>query len=654
MHMKYRAEIDGLRALAVLPVILFHAGFEWFSGGFVGVDVFFVISGYLITTIIISEMAEGKFSIVNFYERRARRILPALFFVMSACLPFAWLWLAPNDLKDFGQSLVAVSTFSSNILFWQQSGYFDTAAELKPLLHTWSLAVEEQYYILFPIFLMLTWRLGIKWVLILLSVVFLLSLGVAQWGAYYKPSATFFLLPTRGWELLVGVFAAFYLKHNTHLKSHFLNQVLSLLGFGMIVYSIVAFDKTTPFPSLHALIPTIGTGLLILFAVPKTLIHKLLSLKFIVGIGLISYSAYLWHQPFLAFARHRLLGDVSDFILIVLCTASLVMAWFSWKFVEAPFRNRKTLTRKKIFFFSIVCMALFSSLGISMHLKNGYEDRVSFSEELANSFKRPSLENCFDTPFNHSVEEWGCILGRSEGRINFILFGDSHSLSFKTLIDQKAKEKDVKVFYTGSSGCLPFLGIYPKRNDQYENNCNLLNERIFELAKSNDVDGIILSARWSYYTYGDYGYSGAQLVSNLPEGPFSLQKSIDTFTTALERTVDNYNSIDVPIHLITQPPHQKYPPQSVYFRIAKGMGSVESVSVRRSDFDRLNEIPINAFYKYESKINIYNITDLFCDEYVCLIGERDRSFYFDEDHLGTYGALKLEKVIDNILSKEVL
>ena len=652
--MKYRAEIDGLRALAVLPVILFHAGFEWFSGGFVGVDVFFVISGYLIATIIISEMAEGKFSIVNFYERRARRILPALFFVMAACLPFAWLWLTPSDLKDFGQSLVAVSTFSSNFLFWLESGYFDTAVELKPLIHTWSLAVEEQYYILFPIFLMLTWRLGIKWVLILLSVVFLLSLGVAQWGAYYKPSATFFLLPTRGWELLVGVFAAFFLKLNAHSKSHIVNQALSLLGFGMIVYSIVAFDKTTPFPSLHALIPTIGTGLLILFALPKTLIHKLLSLKFIVGIGLISYSAYLWHQPLLAFARHRLLGDVSDFILIVLCIASLVMAWFSWKFVEAPFRNRKTLTRKKVFFFSIVCMVLFSSLGISMQLKNGYEDRVSFSEELANSFKSPPLENCFDTPFNHSAEEWGCILGRSEGEINIILFGDSHSLSLKTLIDQKAKEKDVKVFYTGSSGCLPFLGIYPQRNDQYENNCNLLNERIFELAKSNDVDGIILSARWSYYTYGNYGFSGAQLISNSPEGPFSLQHSIDTFNSALEDTVNNYNSIDVPIHLITQPPHQKYPPQSVYFKIAKGMDSVESLSVRRHDFDRLNEIPINTFYKYENKLNIYNITDLFCDEYLCPIGERDRSFYYDEDHLSTDGALKLEKVIEKILSKEAL
>jgi peptidoglycan/LPS O-acetylase OafA/YrhL len=221
--MKYRAEIDGLRALAVLPVILFHAGFELFSGGFVGVDVFFVISGYLITTIIISEMAEGKFSIVNFYERRARRILPALFFVMLMCLPFAWMWLTPNDLKDFGQSLVAVSTFSSNILFWRESGYFDTAAELKPLLHTWSLAVEEQYYILFPIFLMFTWRLGLKWILILLSMVFLVSLGIAQWGAYNSPSAAFFLLPARGWELLVGVFVAFYLKYNTHLKSHSLN-----------------------------------------------------------------------------------------------------------------------------------------------------------------------------------------------------------------------------------------------------------------------------------------------------------------------------------------------------------------------------------------------------------------------------------------------
>ena len=396
--MKYRAEIDGLRALAVLPVILFHAGFEWFSGGFVGVDIFFVISGYLITTIIISEMAEGKFSIINFYERRARRILPALFFVMAACLPFAWLWLTPSDLEDFGQSLVAVSTFSSNILFWRESGYFDTAAELKPLLHTWSLAVEEQYYILFPIFIILTWRLGLKWVLILLSIVFLVSLGAAQWSAYNAPDAAFYLLPTRGWELLVGVFAAFYLKYNTYLKSHSINQALSLLGFGMIVFSIIAFNKKTPFPSLYTLIPTIGTGLLILCAVPKTVIHKLLSLKFIVGIGLISYSAYLWHQPLLAFAKHVFSEEVPELLMLCLCLMSLVAAWFSWRFIETPFRNRKRFDRASIFRLSAVGILMFSTIGLTLHFTNGLERLwlLSYSIEERRIYEIIKLNTDYD------------------------------------------------------------------------------------------------------------------------------------------------------------------------------------------------------------------------------------------------------------------
>lgn len=195
--MDYRREIDGLRTLAVLPVIFFHAGFQIFSGGFVGVDVFFVISGYLITTIILAELERGKFSIVNFYERRARRILPALFFVLFVCLPFAWTWLVPDDMKNFSQSLVAVSAFSSNILFWRTSGYFDTAAELKPLLHTWSLAVEEQYYVFFPLVLMLTWRLGKRCIISLLFIFFCGSLAVAQWTSVHVPMFGFFMLPTR-------------------------------------------------------------------------------------------------------------------------------------------------------------------------------------------------------------------------------------------------------------------------------------------------------------------------------------------------------------------------------------------------------------------------------------------------------------------------
>ena len=481
--MKYRAEIDGLRALAVLPVILFHAGFEWFSGGFIGVDVFFVISGYLITTIIISEMAEGKFSIINFYERRARRILPALFFVMAACLSFALLLMPPADFKDFGHSLIAVSTFASNILFWLESGYFDTAAELKPLLHTWSLAVEEQYYILFPVFLMLTWRSGIKTILILLSIVFLISLGVAVWGTQYAAhpkiiSGAFFLLPTRGWELLVGVFAAFYLKYNTHLKSHSLNQALSLLGFGMITYSIIAFDKTTPFPSLYALIPTIGTGLLILCAVPKTYIHKLLSLKFIVGIGLISYSAYLWHQPLLAFARHRILGDVSDLILIILCVASLAMAWFSWRFVEQPFRSRTHFSRNIVFRFSIIGIFIFSLIGsyISysteesnrwykgldgwLFLGNQYNQTVSKSQLL----DIPSVNKI--NRLKRTFNEISIVAEKSNTQIAFVVAPNKSSIYFEKLPAEMFVSPTRYVdFFLNELTDISYLNIYDPMQD---------------------------------------------------------------------------------------------------------------------------------------------------------------------------------------------
>jgi peptidoglycan/LPS O-acetylase OafA/YrhL len=374
--MQYRTEIDGLRALAVLPVILFHAGFELFGGGFVGVDVFFVISGYLITTIILSELSNQNFSIINFYERRARRILPALFFVMLTCLPVAILWLTPSDLMTFGQSLIAVSSFTSNFLFWIETGYFDTASELKPLIHTWSLAVEEQYYILFPVFLMITWSLGIKKILYILIFIFLVSLSVAHWATSYAIhpkiiSGAFFLLPTRGWELLLGVFAAFYLQYNNFSKSHLLNQSLSIIGFGLVIFSILFFDKSIPFPSLYALIPTIGTTLLILFATKDTFIKKFLSLKPFVGLGLISYSAYLWHQPLLAFARSRTFDDISNQALLFLCALSILMAYVSWRWVESPFRNKQRFSRRAIFNFSIAGVIFFMSFGFFAHFSNG-------------------------------------------------------------------------------------------------------------------------------------------------------------------------------------------------------------------------------------------------------------------------------------------
>jgi len=455
--MKYRAEIDGLRALAVLPVILFHAGFEWFSGGFVGVDVFFVISGYLITTIIISEMAEGKFSILNFYERRARRILPALFFVVIASFPIFYFSYYGNYFTEYAKSIAATATFTSNIFFWLHSDYFSLGSEIKPLLHTWSLAVEEQYYILFPVFIMLTWRLGIKWVLILLSIVFFCSLGVAHWGAFNKPEANFYWLPTRGWELLIGVFAAFYIKYYTHLKSHFLNQTLSLLGLGMIVYSIVAFDKSTPFPSLYALVPTIGTGLIILSSTEKTFVHSLLGSKVLVGIGLVSYSAYLWHQPLLAAFSFNMPFENNYSYRILVISITFFLAYLSYKFIEAPFRNKHQISKLNIFIFAIFGSIALTILGLVLSDKKDHNINYSmkFNEKAYIFDNAKLLENSwsilgdrlgvyypvYGVANNKADNELWFDL--SDSRHKVLLVGNSHSKDFYNVLyhSDNAKEK---------------------------------------------------------------------------------------------------------------------------------------------------------------------------------------------------------------------
>jgi peptidoglycan/LPS O-acetylase OafA/YrhL len=377
---RYRPEIDGLRAVAVIPVILYHAGFEFFSGGFIGVDVFFVLSGYLITSILLGEHEYERFSLVGFYERRARRILPALFFVMAATIPFAWIYLWPQDLKDFSQSIVAVSTFASNILFWTESDYFDAAAELKPLLHTWSLAVEEQFYVLFPLFLAVTWRFGKRQMSFLVAAVAALSLVAAEWASIRYPSASFYLLPTRAWELLLGALVAIYMFKKTAIRG---NQSLSVLGLAVLAFSILAFDEQTPFPGLVALIPTIGVVFVVMYTREGMLVHKALSNRLLVGVGLISYSAYLWHQPIFAFSHHRSIDEPTVGLLIGLIALTFALSWASWQFVERPFRDKRRFTRNQIFVSALSVSGLFLLIGVVGHASNGFPGR----------FEYPSLPN---------------------------------------------------------------------------------------------------------------------------------------------------------------------------------------------------------------------------------------------------------------------
>lgn len=422
--MKYRSEIDGLRAIAILPVIFFHAGFQSFSGGYIGVDVFFVISGYLITSIILNEKHNGTFTLTGFYERRCRRILPPLFFVMFACLPFSWFLLSPGELKEFSDSLIAVSLFSSNFLFWKESGYFATANEIKPLLHTWSLAVEEQYYLLFPIFLFITWKFCKRWTMSILITIATLSLVVAELESRTNSAGAFYLLPTRGWELLIGAFVAYYLFYRGHPNTHkIINESVCLISLGLIFCSIFLFGKNTIHPGLYTLIPTIGTAFFILFATQKTCASKILSHKLLINIGLISYSAYLWHQPLFVFTRKAYPDDLNQNNMLLLSIFSFILAYCSWKFIETPFRRKKSISRNKLLFFIIVSFLTLTSIGTIGHLTNGFINRYPETEhlllrtqtEFSNYvWKRFSQLNNID--FNTSGKKKVLIIGDSFGQ----------------------------------------------------------------------------------------------------------------------------------------------------------------------------------------------------------------------------------------------
>jgi peptidoglycan/LPS O-acetylase OafA/YrhL len=366
MIIKYRAEIDGLRALAVLPVIFFHAGFNFFSGGFVGVDVFFVISGYLITTIIIRELNNNTFSIKRFYERRARRILPALIFVILISSIISFIFLTRSELASYFKSVIATLLFFSNLYFYKTTPYFRSESDLEPLLHTWSLSIEEQFYIIFPITLLLFHKFFKRYIFSMLIFGFAASLFVCQFLAL-KTGGTlnFYFTFSRAWELALGAICAYIIIYKNLSFSTLIKNQFSIVGIVLIVFSIFFFNRQTVFPSFYTLVPTIGTALIILFATKETLVNKILSIKFFVSIGLISYSLYLWHQPLLAFGR-IFFDDLSIIQKLTLIFLSVLMSIFSYFFIEKTFRDKNKINLK--FFFKTISITtifliLFSYIG---------------------------------------------------------------------------------------------------------------------------------------------------------------------------------------------------------------------------------------------------------------------------------------------------
>ena len=443
--MDYRREIDGLRALAVLPVILFHAGFETFSGGFVGVDVFFVISGYLITTIILAELEQGKFSIVNFYERRARRILPALFVIMLVSFILGYFLLMPDEFKNLGQSFVATSLFSNNVLLGLTSGDWDLASEFKPLLHTWSLGVEEQYYVIVPVLLLVFWKIGRGSIVFLLWSIFLASLLFAVWFVNISPKWSFYLLPTRAWEICIGALAAIYsIKHSKSIEEFKYSGAISLIGLILIIYSILVFDSTFLSPGLLLLIPTVGAGLLIIFCRPNSIAFSVLGNRAAVFLGLLSYSLYLWHQPIFAFLRAYSDEHPSSFSFLTLIPLVFLLSYLTWRFVESPFRNRSLIGRNLVFSYSVFSTIVFISIGLYLNKSYGMASRVFYDGVvIADMDKRIYNERAFA----YKMESFADKLAT-----NVLIIGNSFGRDFTNITVENFDISRIEIIYRDDLG----------------------------------------------------------------------------------------------------------------------------------------------------------------------------------------------------------
>jgi peptidoglycan/LPS O-acetylase OafA/YrhL len=348
---KYRSDIDGLRAIAVISVMLYHAGISTFGGGFIGVDIFFVISGYLITFILIDEIENNKFKITTFYERRIRRIIPALLFMMIVSSAVFYFILLPDDLENFGQSIVATLAFSNNILLWMTSGYFESSIDLKPLAHTWSLGVEEQFYIITPIFLIVFYRiLKYKGILIYLFSTFILSFIFCIFASSLWSDANFYLIFSRIWEIGAGSIAATATARSMRDKvGNNWAATLSNLSLFVILISPYAYKYNDSNPNAFTFIVILATYLLISFNKPEFFAAKFLSNRLFVFIGALSYSLYLWHQPIYVFIRVTNLTEPDLVQFAIGAIATFILGYLSWRFVELPFRNKQKVTAKILY-----------------------------------------------------------------------------------------------------------------------------------------------------------------------------------------------------------------------------------------------------------------------------------------------------------------
>lgn len=610
----YRADIDGLRALAVVPVVLFHAGVEIFLGGFVGVDEFFVISGFLITTGLLQDS-----SITRFYERRLRRILPALTAMMVTSAIAAFYILLPGDLLAFGKSMGSALLFGSNVYFWRQSGYFATITETWPLLHTWSLGVEEQFYIFFPLCILVLGR----WRRRILPVAIVAMMAVSFWAAQFlvgnmKGVMAFYLMPSRAWELLTGSLLATGLIPGA--RHRMVGAVAAAAGVAMIVFSVLTYSAATPFAGVSAIPPVLGSALII-WAGQKGEhgLSPILGSAPLRFIGLISYSLYLWHWPILAFVRYVHIDPITPALATLAVVASVAAAYLSWRYVERPFRH--VSSRSKIWGWSAAAGAVMALLSLALILSGGFPQRFSPSIVALNADQDDSWR-CGPSSFVPLGSYYACgidLPSRDPRKADIILWGDSHAQMYVPALKRALHGRSAVL--VNAYGCAPTV-----RGGQDADCARIQNENFRQIAK---LPGkiVILAQNWPQYRKKAGASEGGAKSANRRFLPAARR---------FAETVDALRAAGKTVYAVTAIPNPEYELPSVVSRDLAFHGRPRhpiGVSTAAFDEDFANVLNTENALSQHGKLSLIDVRKFICRQDSCQFIQGGNSVFADHGHV---------------------
>lgn len=648
-RLAYRPEIDGLRAIAVLPVLFFHSGLGS-TGGFVGVDVFFVISGYLIGSLVLSEIESGTFRMVTFWERRIRRLFPALAVVILGCLVAGAVLLVPQHFAELGQSVIAQPLLCSNFYFWKQSGYFETASEFQPLLHTWSLAVEEQFYLFFPPIFMLLLRGG-RLVASAGIICFLIASFVwSIYGTAHYPSLAFFLIPSRIWELDIGVLLALWPKGRSPLPLR--DEIFSWGGLLLILGSVFFYDVNTPFPGAAALAPCWGTAMVIYGnSAGLTSSGIILSRRPFVFIGKISYSLYLIHWPVIVFLKYAWIKALPPFYLSGSLVVSFLLACLSWKYVETPFRKKKFLpVRWHLFFMSGILAALFVGIGSLLYLSKGLPAR--FTPEISQFEKEPN-----QMPGVQGLNQFLqtgelSMIGKKvepESPMQLVLWGDSHAMSLMPVLDVLGKEHGIGIYTATEPGTVPIAGTH--RADAGRNGLDAGTPVLEFVLNHKQIKNVLMTARWSIYVFGEPNEDLDLIVCDSQTESRSPQQAREVFVRNLRRTVARLRDGGVAVWIMRDVALQpRSVPETLAQTASRGMdlnSFAQDASVQKLEGKEINQLIDQAIQGLGAQV-LDPIPLFVGPSGIYLMAKDGKALYNDRHHLTRFGSMQLRPLFEPV------